>query len=342
MLADYWEFTGEAGDLDTLAPAVRRLLRMLANVSDEQGIIRRWPAGQFWEWAPIESAADACLLLTNAFACWAQARMLEVPALAALLPADARAALARRRKALHDLFWVPERRLYRDAAPAKPLRFAQSPNALAVLAGICPAEERRSLLLRILDPTTLGPVPRGESTPDNDPPPDHAAIIPCGTLLMASFVCQAFFEVGMDREAVAAIRDYWGPYSGQATFPEVRIQHGNTGLCHGWSAGPSYLLSRYVLGVRPVAGWGRVRFDPRPGGLEYAEGTFHTSGGEAQVRWTRREAEKLDVSIVLPARVEIEIAATGERLVGPLEVDTAMRHKPAVLPATMNTRNDQS
>jgi hypothetical protein len=102
------------------------------------------------------------------------------------------------------------------------------------------------------------------------------------------------------------------------------------------------LLSRYVLGVRPVAGWGRVRFDPRPGGLEYAEGTFHTSGGEAQVRWTRREAEKLDVSIVLPARVEIEIAATGERLVGPLEVDTAMRHKPAVLPATMNTRNDQS
>jgi hypothetical protein len=48
------------------------------------------------------------------------------------------------------------------------------------------------------------------------------------------------------------------------------------------------------------------------------------------------------VSIVLPARVEIEIAATGERLVGPLEVDTAMRHKPAVLPATMNTRNDQS
>lgn len=338
MLVDYWEFTGEAGDLAELAPAARRLLAMLAGVSDEKGVIRRWPAGQFWEWAPIESAADACLLLTNAFACWAQARMLAVPSLAALLPADAGAALARRQAALHDLFWVPERRLYRDAAPGKPLRFAQSPNALALLAGICPVEEQRALLERIMDPSGLGPVPRGESAPEKDPPPDSAAIIPCGTLLMANFVCEALFEAGMDAEALAAIRHYWGPFAGQATVPEVRVQHGNTGLCHGWSAGPSYLLPRYVLGVRPMAGWGRIRLDPRAGGLDHAEGIILVPSGEAKVRWSRREEAGLDASVTLPVGVEMEIAATGERLVGPVSWTGRVRMKmgngPAALPET--------
>jgi hypothetical protein len=335
MLVDYWEFTGEAAFIDRLAPAARRLLAMLAGVSDEHGLILRWPAGQFWEWAPIESAADACLLLTNAFACWAQARMLEVPTLAALLPADAGAALDRRRRILHDLFWVPERGLYRDAPSDRPLRFAQSPNALAVLAGICPDGERQALLRRILDPNALGPVPRGESTPEKDPPPDPTAIIPCGTLLMASVVCQALFEAGMSCEAVAAIHHYWGPFAGQATLPEVRVQHGNTGLCHGWSAGPSYLLPRYVLGVRPVAGWERVRFDPRPGGLDHADGIFRTRAGEARLRWSRRKEAGLDVSATLPAGVEMELVGAGERITGPVSatrsVGAETGNRPAVL-----------
>jgi hypothetical protein len=326
-LIDYWEFTGDGADLAALAPAAQRLLAMLAGVSDEHGVIRRWPAGQFWEWAPIESGSDACLLLTNASACWAQARMLAVPALAALLPADAAPALDRRRGILHDLFWVPERGLYRDALPDRPLRFAQSPNALAVLAGICPAAERRAVLGRILDPAALGPLPRGESTPDKDPPPDPAAIIPCGTLLMASFVCEALFAVGMDAEALAALRRYWGPFADAPTFPEVRVQGDNSGLCHGWSAGPSYLLPRYVLGVHPLSGWNKLRFDPRPGDLGQADGTFLTPGGEASVRWTHSAAGGLDASFVLPAGVEMDIAATGERLVGPVACNLRLTPK---------------
>jgi hypothetical protein len=52
--------------------------------------------------------------------------------------------------------------------------------------------------------------------------------------------------------------------------------------------------------------------------LEHAEGIFRAPGGEVKVRWVRREGAGLDVSVTLPAGVEMEIAATGERLVGPV------------------------
>jgi hypothetical protein len=176
MLADYWEFSGDEAGLRSLRPALRRLLSFLSEQGDEAGILRSWPAGQFWEWAPITGSAEACLLITNAFLCRAQERLRTVPVLADLFPDDADERLSRRRGVLHDLFWVPERGLYRDALPEVPAR--------------------------------------------------------------------------------------------------------NTGFCHGWAAGPAYLLPRYLLGARPVAGWGRVgRF---PGGERNRRRT--TSLAERSIR----------------------------------------------------------
>ena len=319
MLADYWEFTGDEEDLARLRPSLRRLLRFLDGRADDKGILRSWPVGQFWEWAPISNEAGACLLLTNAFLCLAQERILATPPLADLLPESAYAELERRRGALHELFWVPGRHLYRDALPAASVRYSQSVNAAAVLAGICPPDLKAALLARILDRPQLGSLPRGESTPEKAPPADPEAIIPCGTLLMASIVCQALFENGMDTEALMATRAFWGAYAEQPTFPEVRVQGDNTGFCHGWSGGPAYFLPRYLLGVRPIRGWRRTRFAPHPGDQDYAEGRFLTPRGELKVRWERTKADRLRAELVIPQGIELEIEQTGEILTGPLD-----------------------
>jgi len=66
MLADYWQHEGNDDDLQQLREPLTKLLAFLDGVTDEHRLISRWPCGQFWEWAPIHSGGDDCLLLTNA------------------------------------------------------------------------------------------------------------------------------------------------------------------------------------------------------------------------------------------------------------------------------------
>jgi hypothetical protein len=320
MLADYWEFSGDEAGLRVVRPALRRLLSFVSEQADEMGLLPNWPAGQFWEWAPITGSAEACLLITNAFLCRAQERLLTVPVLADLFPGDADKRLSRRREVLHDLFWVPERGLYRDALPEEPARYAQSVNASAVWAGIAPPELRREVLGRIVDPVELGPVPTGESTPEKEPDYPQRAVIPCGTLLMANFVVEALFAEGMDAEALRAVRHFWGAYDALPTFPETRVQGHNTGFCHGWAGGPGYLLPRYLLGVRPVAGWGRVAFQPHVGEENGAQGCFQTPFGELSAEWERTGEGEVVARLAVPDGMEVGIAATGEKVTGPAEL----------------------
>jgi alpha-L-rhamnosidase len=66
---------------------------------------------------------------------------------------------------------------------------------------------------------------------------------------------------------------------------------GETSLAHGWSAGPTAMLSAYVLGMRPVApGWSTWLVQPQPGDLQYAQGTVSTPHGGLGVRWDRDPA----------------------------------------------------
>ncbi len=63
---------------------------------------------------------------------------------------------------------------------------------------------------------------------------------------------------------------------------------GETSLAHGWSAGPTAMLSAYVAGMRPVApGWDTWLVEPQPGDLAYAQGSVGTPHGKLGVRWER-------------------------------------------------------
>jgi hypothetical protein len=61
---------------------------------------------------------------------------------------------------------------------------------------------------------------------------------------------------------------------------------GETSLAHGWSAGPTAMLSAFVVGMRPVGpGWSTWLVEPQPGDLRYAQGTVATPHGGLGVRW---------------------------------------------------------
>ncbi|HEY3418332.1 MAG TPA: alpha-L-rhamnosidase C-terminal domain-containing protein, partial [Armatimonadota bacterium] len=303
LLVDYWLHAGNE-DIHQLLPTATRLLGLLDSLTDESGLIADWPAGQFWDWAPVERSG--CLLLTNAAYAWTLDHLVEHPVFSSL-GKDLAVRAARVRQAAHRRCWDASRQLYRDT-PLDDTRspiYSQQANTLAVLAGVCPAEERAALLRRIIDPALFGPLPIGEDSLRATTQPSPDRLVPFGTLWCAHFLCQALFATGLDQEAIAQMRALWGVYADLPTFPETRIQHGNTGHCHGWAGGPAYLLPAYVLGVQPVdAGWGSVRIAPHPGDLTEAWGAFDTPRGRLSVAWIRT-GETLDLRIEAPDDMRI-------------------------------------
>jgi arylsulfatase A-like enzyme len=306
LLAEYRLFAGDDESCRRLVPVAKRLLELLASLSDASGLISRWPGGQFWDWSPVEG--QGCLLLTNAFYIWALSRLAEDPLFARELGSGLGHRAARLRASAHARFWDPARLLYRDADPPKdksPI-YSQHGNALAVLAGICPEAERAPLLRRVIDPARLGPVPVGEHSLNDQNRPDPDQLVPVGTLWFGHFVCQALFEAGLDREALDQMRLLWGAYPDSPTFPETRIQKGNTTQCHGWAGGPAWLLPAYVLGVRPVAaGWSHVVVAPQPGGLASASGTVPTPRGPVAVSWRLGAGGKIELDVKAPEGVRV-------------------------------------
>jgi len=306
LLVHYWLLDGST-DLTRLLPAARRVLDCCARLRDADGLIASWPAGQFWDWAPIESAG--CLLVTNAAYAWALERLGGHAVFRDALGTDLGARAAAIRTAAHARFWDDRRQLYRNAVPEGGLTpiYSQQANAMAMLAGLCQPAERPALLRRILDPANLGPVPVGEDSLDKGPRPSPERIVPVGTLWFGQFLCQALFEAQLNTEALQLMRELWGAYDTLPTFPETRIQHGNTFLCHGWAGGPGFLLPMYVLGLRPGdAGWSEVLVEPHVGDLPEASGAVPTPRGVIRASW-KREDRAVALRIEAPAGMRVRL-----------------------------------
>lgn len=80
--------------------------------------------------------------------------------------------------------------------------------------------------------------------------------------------------------------------------------------CHGWSAGPTYLLPRYFLGVSPKDSWSRVVIKPCIEYLEWAEGKIPTPNGDITVSWKRGEK----ASVYLPEGITGEWVFDGKTI----------------------------
>jgi alpha-L-rhamnosidase len=75
-----------------------------------------------------------------------------------------------------------------------------------------------------------------------------------------------------------------------------------TSLAHGWSSGATSAMSRYVLGVRPVApGYKQWLVKPQPGNLQWAVGTVPTPAGAISVKWGRANSSTFQMDVTVPA-----------------------------------------
>lgn len=91
------------------------------------------------------------------------------------------------------------------------------------------------------------------------------------------------------------------------TFPGFQKDLWSRSLCHAWSAGPAYFLSRYQLGVQPlVSGFSKALIAPQIGDLAWCKGRVPTPRGEIEVAWAKGKTD-FNLEVQLPPGVCGEI-----------------------------------
>lgn len=272
-LHDYALHFGDLEFLGQMRPRLERLLRALEGKRDAADLI---PTNRchwlFIDWTEVgKTGYSACLEFISIQALDAAARIFHWLGDASV--ADAWQDVVRRRRAAAGArFWSECDGAFRDCTGST--RIGRHANFLAVLAGAASDAQKESLAGRVL----LNP-----------------AIPAVGTPYMRSLELMAMARCGL-RDAMAEhLRAYWGGMigAGASTFWE-RYDAGQRGdehhamyarsygnsLCHAWSAGPVFLLSRELFGVEPLApGWTRFALAPRMLALPKAAATVPTPRG---------------------------------------------------------------
>ncbi len=124
-----------------------------------------------------------------------------------------------------------------------------------------------------------------------------------------AFDAAARYQSGRDQEALDLIKRCWGAMAKQdPNFsdwewigPKGKPDKPTTSLAHAWSAGSSFLLSEWVIGVRPTEpGFAHYLVDPHPNGINWAQGAVPSPRGLLEVNW-KDAPEKFEISLSLPA-----------------------------------------
>ncbi|MBN2578709.1 MAG: rhamnosidase [Pirellulales bacterium] len=77
---------------------------------------------------------------------------------------------------------------------------------------------------------------------------------------------------------------------------------------HGWGAAPANIISRYVLGVRPLEpGFRKVLIRPQPGTLRSASGTIPTIRGPIKVSLKNERGKTFILNVDIPVNVTAKV-----------------------------------
>ena len=287
----YYLKTGDRDLVDTIYPNIVRAMMWFQAFRQKDGMLGQLPYWEFLDWSRPNTDGDSSIM--NAL----YAHALENAADMAGIESDARTAQLFRseaqqiRQGFNAKFWNDARGLYVDSWKngRQSVQVSQLANADAVLYGFAPKQAIPSILKKITAEENLksqrfdaitGRMIRKD---DFDP---KLYIKQAGTY-GTSYLLDALTANGFENEALETIRRNWGPMAavGNGTMWEQFKQYGGTS-CHGWSASPTYVLSRSVLGVIPTAtAYSSYTVAPQLGNLTWATGVIPTPKGNVMVSW---------------------------------------------------------
>nr|WP_302054087.1 hypothetical protein [Sphingomonas tagetis] len=289
--ADHWELTADLDTIETIWPAIEKALDWFDRVAGPYGLIVDMPYWHFMDWAGLGRDHQALALNAQyAGACSAAAGLAEALE-------NHRAARRYRERAtaicarLDTEHWDAARGTWVDmvdpATGDRLPRISQHGVAALALWGNADASRLATAFDWITDPGRVTQTPAPPVVPMGTPLDEAEGAVMANTFY-SHFVSAALARHGRGATALANIRKRFGPIieAGSTTLWEATTPWAS--LCHGFSASPTWFLSRYVLGVSPATpGFGRIAFAPDLFDLDNAEGVVPTGADQVTVSLTR-------------------------------------------------------
>lgn len=165
--------------------------------------------------------------------------------------------------------------------------FSVHANVLAILYGLCPQDQARSIMERVLsDSTLIQPQP-----------------------YFMHFVLEAVWKCGLFEQHGLHLLRRWENALGEKpqTLKEgwIKVNEYGFDLSHAWAASPTYQIPSKLLGLSMLEpGYRKITLAPRLYGLEYVELSIPTPYGYIRCKMARGEQTVLEVPEQIDYRCE--------------------------------------
>jgi hypothetical protein len=310
--AAFYTLTGDESFAREVYPALSQQAHFIDAHRNAAGILDLAGYWHLLDWAKIAREPDDILAHES---CLAVAALNATALLGRVAghPAEAEhwsRVAAELAKAINREFWRADRQAYADLwqAEAAADNVSQPTNIVALLAGVAADERAAAILPHLLTcPTDW---------------------IPLGTPWMQSLAYLPLAERGQMAQVLNPIRDRWGDMLDKGattaweTFSGYEVGRWTRSWCHAWSAFPAYLLSAFVLGVRPLEpGYRRALIAPQLGDLSWAEGRVPTPQGAIAVRVEKNGPGSV-IQVTLPEGVAAEVRLIANGTLAPVVTGT--------------------
>lgn len=288
---DYWNLTADLCTIETIWPSIQKALQWFERVCGPRKLVADMPYWHFMDWAGLGRQGEAAALnaqFAGALRVAGElAQAVGAPRIAEHYAERADEVI----RALDSSHWDERRGVWVDMVDAasgeQSLRVSQHANVSMALWGDLSAERVARALARVTDPARETATAAPPVVPTGTKLDEEEGVVMANTFY-GHFVCEALARHGRTPDALAQIRRRFTPMleAGATTLWEAMSPFAS--LCHGFSASPTYFLSRHVLGVAPAKpGFAEIRVSPDIADLDFAEGEVPAGARIVRVRLER-------------------------------------------------------
>lgn len=309
-VASTYMHTGNATFAQSWAPKVQAMLDWADSQTLENGLFNLSDPSFGGDWNYYDPPQSGIVTKFNVLYAYALQECLTILADGGIDNAPYQERLAALRSAIDTHLWSDKLGAY-VLSESMLNGFSQDANAIAILAGVNLAANHSSQrILSALSAELMRPA--GPMAFSSDVV--ASGFKPYISPFASAYHLRAALASNNSDTAVELLHNLWAPMADRTNanytgcFWETLDEAGEPGLgittslCHGWSAGPTAELTKYVLGATPTKpGWTEFQVAPLTLGLRSAKGRIPFVGGVIEVDWAFDSQDLLTMTVDAPA-----------------------------------------
>lgn len=309
-VASTYMHTGNTTFAQVWAPKVQAMLDWADSQTLDNGLFNLSDSSFGGDWNYYDPTQSGVVTKFNVVYAYALQECLTILADGGIDNAVYQERLANLRSAIDNHLWSDKLGVYMLSEGMQD-GFSQDSNAIAILAGVNLAANHSSqLILSALSADMMRPA---------GPLAFSSGVIASGfqpyiSPFASAYHLRAALASNNGDAAGELLHSLWAPMADSKNenytgcFWETLDEDGRPGLgittslCHGWSAGPTAELSKYVLGAAPTRpGWAEFQVAPLTLGLCSAKGRIPLVDGVVRVDWAFGSDGLLTMAVDAPA-----------------------------------------